>query len=99
MDNSLDWVPAKVLFAFGTSRHSATSPSLKVTLVLSTASPFQRMGTSPTPAVPLTQRRYYVATGADDCTVRLWDLRKLSNPDTLTLPSGSKVSLKSNSNI
>ena len=34
---------------------------------------------------------YYLATAADDCCVKLWDLRKLKNFKTLQLDEGYEV--------
>ena len=34
---------------------------------------------------------YYLATAADDCCVKLWDLRKLKNFKTLQLDDGYEV--------
>ena len=42
-------------------------------------------------AIKLIATRYYLATGAQDATVKLWDLRKLKNFKTLSFDEGHIV--------
>lgn len=45
----------------------------------------------PITAISFSENGYYLATSADDCCVKLWDLRKLKNFKTLTLDDGYEI--------
>lgn len=45
----------------------------------------------PITAISFSENGYYLATAAEDCCVRLWDLRKLKNFKTLPLEEGYEI--------
>lgn len=45
----------------------------------------------PITAISFSENGYYLATSADDCCVKLWDLRKLKNFKTLVLDDGYEI--------
>lgn len=45
----------------------------------------------PVSCVAFSENGYYLATAADDSSVKLWDLRKLKNFKTLQLDEGYQV--------
>jgi pre-mRNA-processing factor 19 len=42
-------------------------------------------------AISFSENGYYLATGADDGEVKIWDLRKLKNLKTLTISEHNKI--------
>lgn len=45
----------------------------------------------PITAISFSENGYYLATSADDCCVKLWDLRKLKNFKTLVMDDGYEI--------
>lgn len=45
----------------------------------------------PITAISFSENGYYLATAAEDCCVRLWDLRKLKTVKTLPLEEGYEI--------
>lgn len=47
---------------------------------------------APVTAISFSENGYYLATAAEDASIRLWDLRKLKNFKTIQLDDGYSIS-------